>query len=178
MTEACVCYGLDGQRHQRGSSGCIWEGISSDLWHRSHADAIYETRRRSSIKSHRPAERCNCDASCGENRYHDIGDPGCRFVDEDEYNAYWARERARYGKKSHSEGDYDMAKDVTNKVSIRNKLTKVNENFSVNMYDNGYMIEVSGRDKKDDYKTSKLMLGSVEELIEVIKEITLMERVD
>lgn len=71
-----------------------------------------------------------------------------------------------------------MAKDVTNKVSIRNKLTKVNENFSVNMYDNGYMIEVSGRDKKDDYKTSKLMLGSVEELIEVIKEITLMERVD
>lgn len=24
-------------------------------------------------------ERCNCDASCGENRYHDLGDSGCRF---------------------------------------------------------------------------------------------------
>jgi mannose-6-phosphate isomerase len=24
-------------------------------------------------------ERCNCDASCGENRYHDLGEPGCRY---------------------------------------------------------------------------------------------------
>jgi len=24
-------------------------------------------------------ERCNCDASCGENRYHDLGSPGCRY---------------------------------------------------------------------------------------------------
>ena len=24
-------------------------------------------------------ERCNCDASCGENRYHNKGEPGCRF---------------------------------------------------------------------------------------------------
>lgn len=25
------------------------------------------------------AERCNCDASCGENRYHDLGDVGCKW---------------------------------------------------------------------------------------------------
>ena len=24
-------------------------------------------------------ERCNCDASCGENRYHDFGSAGCRY---------------------------------------------------------------------------------------------------
>lgn len=24
-------------------------------------------------------ERCNCDASCGENRYHDLGSRGCRY---------------------------------------------------------------------------------------------------
>lgn len=24
-------------------------------------------------------ERCNCDASCGENRYHDLGDVGCEW---------------------------------------------------------------------------------------------------
>lgn len=23
------------------------------------------------------SERCNCDASCGENRYHDLGSEGC-----------------------------------------------------------------------------------------------------
>jgi len=29
---------------------------------------------------------------------------------------------------------------------ISDKLTKVNENFTVQMYDNGYMFEISGRD--------------------------------
>ena len=36
------------------------------------------------------------------------------------------------------------AKVTVSKVS--DKLTKVNENFSVNMYDNGFMLEVSGKD--------------------------------
>ena len=40
-----------------------------------------------------------------------------------------------------------MATKVT--VSkISDKLAKINENYTVNMYDNGYMFEVSGRDKK------------------------------
>lgn len=37
--------------------------------------------------------RCNCDASCGENRYHDVGSSGCRFNSEEEYDSYW-RNRA------------------------------------------------------------------------------------
>lgn len=109
-------------------------------------------------------ERCNCDASCGENRYHDVGDPGCRFKDNDEYNGYWNRIRSARNKET----------KMATKVST--KLAKVNENFTINMYDNGYMVEVGGRDKKDEWKTSKIMVNSVDELIEVIKEITNMER--
>jgi mannose-6-phosphate isomerase len=30
-------------------------------------------------------ERCNCDASCGENRYHDVGSPGCLYPDNEAY---------------------------------------------------------------------------------------------
>jgi mannose-6-phosphate isomerase len=30
-------------------------------------------------------ERCNCDASCGENRYHDVGSPGCLYKDNEAY---------------------------------------------------------------------------------------------
>lgn len=33
--------------------------------------------------------RCNCDASCGENRYHNVGDRECRFRTTEEYEAYW-----------------------------------------------------------------------------------------
>ena len=63
-------------------------------------------------------------------------------------------------------------------TKVAGKLAKVNENFSVYMYDNGYMVEVGGRDKKDDWKTSKIMVGTVDELIAVIKEVTSMDRVD
>jgi hypothetical protein len=61
-------------------------------------------------------------------------------------------------------------------AKVSDKLVKVNESFTVNMCDNGYMIEVGGRDKKDEWKTSKTVVGTVEELITVIKEITGMER--
>ena len=33
--------------------------------------------------------RCNCDASCGENRYHNVGDRECMFRNIEQYEAYW-----------------------------------------------------------------------------------------
>ena len=61
---------------------------------------------------------------------------------------------------------------MTNKL---NKLTKVNESFTVNRYDNGFMIEVSGRDTDNDWKTCKIMCSTDAELFEVIKEALSME---
>lgn len=69
-----------------------------------------------------------------------------------------------------------MSKKTVKKIS--DKLTKVNESFSVNMYDNGFMIEVSGRDSENDYKNVKLMVSTVEELIVLIKEVSEMDRDD
>jgi hypothetical protein len=56
-----------------------------------------------------------------------------------------------------------------------NKLTKVNESFTVNRYDNGFMIEVGGRDNDNDWKNCKVMCSTEAELIEVIKEALSME---
>ena len=56
-----------------------------------------------------------------------------------------------------------------------NKLAKVNENISLNRYDNGFMVEVSGRDKKEDWKTAKVMCNTEEELFAVIKEWITMD---
>ncbi len=56
-----------------------------------------------------------------------------------------------------------------------NKLAKVNENISLNRYDNGFMVEVSGRDKKEDWKTAKVMCTTEEELFAVIKEWITMD---
>lgn len=56
-----------------------------------------------------------------------------------------------------------------------NKLSKINESFTVNRYDNGFMIEVGGRDNDNDWKTCKIMCATEAELFEVIKEALSME---
>jgi len=66
------------------------------------------------------------------------------------------------------------AKVTVSKVS--DKLTKVNENFSVNMYDNGFMLEVSGKDADGEYKTAKILVTTGEQLIALIAEVVEMER--
>jgi hypothetical protein len=55
-------------------------------------------------------------------------------------------------------------------VTKLSKLAKVNDSFSVYRYDNGWMVEVSGRDKKEDWKTSKVMCNTEDDLIALIKE--------
>jgi hypothetical protein len=56
-----------------------------------------------------------------------------------------------------------------------NKLSKVNESFTVNRYDNGFVIEIGGRDKENDWKICKILCGTEAELFEVIKEALSME---
>ena len=56
------------------------------------------------------------------------------------------------------------------------KLTKVSDSFTVNMYDNGFMVEVNGRNKKDDWATAKIMCTTLDDLIALVKEIADMER--
>jgi len=65
------------------------------------------------------------------------------------------------------------AKIVT---KLGDKLIKVNESFTINMYDNGYMIEVSGRNKKGDYVTAKILTPSVDDLVTLVREASEMER--
>jgi hypothetical protein len=61
-------------------------------------------------------------------------------------------------------------------TKISDKLAKVNDNFTVNMYDNGFMLEIGGRNKDDDWANAKIMCNSVEELVALITEAASMER--
>lgn len=63
-------------------------------------------------------------------------------------------------------------------TKISDKLTKVSESFQIYMYDNAYMIEVSGRDSENDYKSVKLMVPTLEQLQILIKEVSEMDRDD
>ncbi len=55
------------------------------------------------------------------------------------------------------------------------KLAKVSESITINRYDNGWMIEIGGRDKKEEWKNTKTMCNTEDEVVAVIKEWNSME---
>ena len=61
-------------------------------------------------------------------------------------------------------------------MKLSDKLVKVSDSLTVNMYDNGYMVEVGGRDDESDWKTAKVMCTSLDEVFAVIREASTMER--
>lgn len=67
-----------------------------------------------------------------------------------------------------------MAKKVINKIS--DKLVKVGDSVTVYMYDNGYMMEISGRNSKEDWASAKIMCSNIDEVTALLKEASEMER--
>ena len=55
------------------------------------------------------------------------------------------------------------------------KLSKVNESITINRYDNGFMVEVGGRDTDNDWKNCKILCTTEDEMIAVVKEWYTME---
>jgi hypothetical protein len=55
------------------------------------------------------------------------------------------------------------------------KLAKVSESITINRYDNGWMVEIGGRNKKEDWATAKTLCNTEEELLALIKEYNQME---
>jgi hypothetical protein len=50
------------------------------------------------------------------------------------------------------------------------KLVKVNESITINRYDNGWMVEIGGRNKKDDWANTKIICNTETEVLDLIKE--------
>ena len=68
-----------------------------------------------------------------------------------------------------------MAKKIE---TVSDKLVKINESFTINIYDNGYMIEVGGRDSNDDWKTAKILVATDDELVSLVRETISMSRAE
>ena len=61
-------------------------------------------------------------------------------------------------------------------MKLSDKLAKCNDSLTVNMYDNGYMVEVSGQDSENSWTTAKIMCQTLEEVNAVIAEASKMPR--
>ena len=59
-------------------------------------------------------------------------------------------------------------------MSRKTNLETVNESISITRYDNGWMVEISGK-VNDDWKTHKIMCNTEEDVIAIIKEWNTIE---
>lgn len=57
-------------------------------------------------------------------------------------------------------------------MKVSDVLKKVNDNFEVSILDNGYMVDIRGRDVEDNWSSCKLAVANIEELIAVITQIS------
>jgi len=71
-------------------------------------------------------------------------------------------------------GTNKMTKKQVNKIG--DKLAKVSDNFTINMYDNGFLVEISGRDEDEEYRNAKIMVPTVEQLLVLVKEAATLPR--
>jgi len=67
-----------------------------------------------------------------------------------------------------------MAKNSVKKLS--DKLVKVGDSITIYLYDNGWMVEANGRNKKDDWAGVKIMCNTLDEVNALIAEASEMER--
>lgn len=56
-------------------------------------------------------------------------------------------------------------------MSKLSKFIKVSDNFTVNRYDNGFMLEVGGRVSDGDWQTAKIICTTEPELLALIQEV-------
>lgn len=55
-------------------------------------------------------------------------------------------------------------------MSKLSKLAKVNESITINRYDNGFMVEVGGRDDENDWKSAKVLCATEADMMAVVQE--------
>lgn len=61
-------------------------------------------------------------------------------------------------------------------AKISDKLSKVSECVNIYFYDNAYMVEASGRDKKDDWASVKLVCKDLDEVQKLLVEVESLDR--
>jgi hypothetical protein len=65
---------------------------------------------------------------------------------------------------------------ATTVTQLSDKLIKVNDYFTVHLYDNGFMVEAGGYNNKDDYVSARILCNTVQEVQALVVEACTMPR--
>jgi len=61
-------------------------------------------------------------------------------------------------------------------MQVSDKLSKVDDSVTVNIYDNGFMVDVSGRDHNDEWAHAKIVCTDLDMVNAILQEIVGMDK--
>lgn len=61
-------------------------------------------------------------------------------------------------------------------TKLSDKLIKIGESFNINIYDNGFMVEATGKDSDDEWSTAKVLCSTEDELIALVRDAINIKR--
>ncbi len=61
-------------------------------------------------------------------------------------------------------------------MKISDKLMNVSDSYTINQYDNGYMVEIGGNDSDDRWTNVKIVCNTIDEVLALVKEASTMDR--
>jgi hypothetical protein len=64
-----------------------------------------------------------------------------------------------------------LGSGMKNETSITKSFSSIDEQYTITQCSNGYILEINGRDKKDDYLSIKHLVLKHEELVDVLIEV-------
>lgn len=65
---------------------------------------------------------------------------------------------------------------MTKHIKLIDCFSKVNDCYSITNCQNGFLIEVGGQDKNDNYNTVKYLFSSIDELKEAVQNLAWMPK--
>ena len=61
-------------------------------------------------------------------------------------------------------------------MKISDKLMNISDSYTINQYDNGYMVEIGGNDLDDRWTNVKIVCNTIDEVLALVKEAATMDR--
>jgi hypothetical protein len=65
---------------------------------------------------------------------------------------------------------------MTKQIKLVDHFAKVNDNYTVTNCQNGYVVDVSGRDSSEEWISAKFVFKTIDELKDVVQDLAWMPR--
>lgn len=65
---------------------------------------------------------------------------------------------------------------MTKQIKLVDHFAKVNDNYSITNCQNGYVVDVSGQDREENWITAKFVFKTFEELRDAVQDLAWMPR--